>query len=76
MLDITENKLYKCHQCSFAVYGICRTPHQTDECSTRRFLRKTWAQGRNLDTLGTPKYASSPVGIPLKRSASGGMRLT
>ena len=56
------------------VIGICLPSHQPDECGTRTFFRWVRAQGRSPDTPGISKNASAPVGIPLKRSASGTRR--
>ena len=53
------------------INGICRTLHQTSEYGSRPFLRRVRALDHSPDVPGISKNASGPVGIRLKRSASG-----
>ena len=51
--------------------------HPTKRTSMAQgFYRWVRRQGRSPDTLGIPKNASGPVGIPLKRAASGARQWT
>ena len=51
--------------------GICHTPHQAYKCNTRSFFWWIRAQDRSPHAPGGSKNASGPVGIPLKKCASG-----
>ena len=51
--------------------GICPPSHQPDEYGKRLFLGWGQAQGRSPHAPGISKNASDPVGIPLKKGASG-----
>ena len=48
-----------------------RPTDQTNVTVKQRFPRWMQAQGRSLDTAGGFKNTSGPVGIPLKRGATG-----
>ena len=56
-------------------YAICHASHQSGEYGTRPF-KGVRAQDRSLDTLGGSRNASDPVGILLKRGASGAKQYT
>ena len=52
-------------------WAICRSPDQTGEFGKRPFLSWVRALGSIAETPSGCKNTSGPVGIPLKRGASG-----